>query len=256
MGVVYRARDTHLERDVAVKTLPHVSSPAAVRLRREARSVAAATHPNLALIYGAETWRGRPMLVFEHLAGGTLADRISSGPVPVAEVMQIGVALAGALVAIHRVGLLHRDIKPSNIGFTADGVVKLLDFGLARVLTSIAEPASGRAIAGEVPVTTDSLLQGTPLYMSPEALLGAAPEAAFDTWSLSMVLYEAVAGAHPWRTGLPGAAGSERFVIPDVRTFAPGTPARVADVLREALALDRSNRPRNASELERRLRGL
>ena len=129
MGVVYRAHDLALGRMVAIKTLPRVSAEEAAHLRREARAMAALSHPNLAVIFGAETWRGTPMLVVEYLGGGTLADRLRLGRAAQAEVIELGLTLTDALEHIHRVGILHSDIKPANIGFTT--TFKLLDFGPA-----------------------------------------------------------------------------------------------------------------------------
>ena len=133
MGLVYRAFDRELERSVAVKTLPRVSGESTLRLRQEARSMAAVSHPGVAVIYGVESWQGLPFLVVEHLAGGTLARRLGS-PWPVDEALRLGADLADALDAIHRRGLLHRDVKPSNIGFDGEAHPKLLDFGLARLV--------------------------------------------------------------------------------------------------------------------------
>ena len=119
MGVVYRVSDLSLERTIAVKTLPGTSPEHAQRLRAEAKAMAAVTHPNLAVIYGSESWRGKPMLLCEFMTGGTLADRLARGPLALLEVLQLGIDLAEALHVIHAAGLLHRDIKPSNIGYTA-----------------------------------------------------------------------------------------------------------------------------------------
>src|SRR3989442_1295016 len=117
----------------ATAPLPHED---AARRRREARAMAALSHTNLALIFGAETWRGTPLLIVEYLEAGTLADRLRRGPLPVAEVTNLGMALADGLTRVHNAGLLHRDIKPSNIGFTADGVPKLFDFGVAKIVAT------------------------------------------------------------------------------------------------------------------------
>ena len=139
MGLVYRAFDRELERSVAVKTLPRVSEEATQRLRQEARSMAAVSHPAVAVIYGVESWQGLPFLVVEHLAGGTLARRLGS-PWPVEEALLLGVDLADALDAIHRRGLLHRDVKPSNIGFDGEGAPQA-----ARFRSRAARPALERA---------------------------------------------------------------------------------------------------------------
>src|SRR5207253_8576282 len=123
---------------VAIKTLPRVSPEHAMRLRREARAMAAVQHRHLALIYGVETWRGTPLLVVEYLDGGTLADRLKAGPLAIDGVRELGISLCGALHSMHRSGVLHRDIKPSNIGFTREGVPKQLDFGLAMLANQTA----------------------------------------------------------------------------------------------------------------------
>ncbi len=134
MGVVYLAVDLALGRRVAIKTLPRIAPEQAMRLRREARAMVAVSHPNLALIFGAETWHGTPALVFEYLEGGTLGDRLQHGPLPASQVVQLGLAMSDVLDRIHAAGILHRDIKPSNIGYAGDGTPKLLDFGLARIM--------------------------------------------------------------------------------------------------------------------------
>jgi hypothetical protein len=222
MGVVYQATDVTLDRTVAIKTLPKVSIDQAARLRREARAMAAVQHRNLAFIYGAESWHGTPLLIVEYLEGGTLAERVSHGPLPVAEVVAIGRALTSALDNLHSAGILHRDIKPSNIGFARDGTPKLLDFGLARF--GIEDGAAHHII-------------GTPLYMSPEALRGIQPDATFDLWSLATVLYECLAGVRPPNGAQP---------IPDVRRYRPDCPEPLAQSLGRALALNRAARPDTA----------
>jgi hypothetical protein len=250
MGVVYRGTDITLRRSVALKTLPVTSPEDSIRLRREARAMAAITHPNLALIFGAETWRGTPVLVIEYLAGGTLAEHLAKGPLAPLAALRMCRALAGALERAHASGILHRDVKPSNIGFTEDAVPKLLDFGLVR-------------IAGELPVlaphtpahaavqTAGSGLIGTPLYMSPEAWMGAEPNPTFDLWSLSVVAFEAIAGRHPFeRASLAEthAALCEGRRI-DLPQFAGS--AVVEEMFASALAADRSRRPATARKLAR-----
>jgi hypothetical protein len=166
MGLVYRAFDRDLERSVAVKTLPRVSEEATQRLRQEARSMAAVSHPSVAVIYGVEGWQGLPFLVVEHLPGGTLARRLGS-PWPVEEALRLGVVLADALGVIHRRGLLHLDVKPSNIGFDGEAHPKLLDFGLARLVRGLAG-GTARPGGGVAP------LSGEHLHPEPRARRHAA----------------------------------------------------------------------------------
>ena len=265
MGLVYRAFDRELERSVAVKTLPRVSEEATQRLRQEARSMAAVSHPAVAVIYGVESWQGLPFLVVEHLAGGTLARRLGS-PWPVEEALRLGVDLADALDAIHRRGLLHRDVKPSNIGFDGEAHPKLLDFGLARLVRLPGEVSPGTHPAGdeawlhlaETSFTRSRGLAGTPLYLSPEAIAGAAPGPLQDLWGLSLVLFELVAGVHPFRArGLEETLDRiRRGQLEDLRHRAPGCPEPVARLLARALHLDPGRRPASAAALESELRAL
>jgi hypothetical protein len=272
MGVVYRGMDVHLGRLVAVKTLPEVTPDEAVRLRREARTMAAVAHPHLALIYGVETWHGRPMLVVEYLAGGTLAARLARRPLTPAAAVELGLALAAGLGAVHRAGVVHGDVKPSNVGYAADGTPKLLDFGLARLLTAL-DPAPRRAVArlagaggpaagapaavgGSYDASvsyasislagSESVLRGTPRYMAPEALRGEPASPAFDLWSAALTVYEAVAGRLP---GVPAGAP-----VPDLRTAAPDAPPALARALALALAPDPRRRPPSAEAFAALLR--
>lgn len=273
MGIVYRGVDVHLARAVAIKTLPRLQTAAASRLRREARVLASLSHPSLAAIYGVETWRGMPLLVLELLSGGTLASRIAQGPMPSAEALQMGVALADALGAVHRAGILHRDVKPSNIGFSADGIPKLLDFGVSRLLgravgetpgdrfpavelrQALAESSDGMHITT---TTADGRVVGTPLYLSPEALNANHPDPSFDLWSLCIVLYEAIAGRHP----IQARSMSElmwRIIkcdLPDISEVLPGADPRLSQFFRSAFSTDRSQRPATAEALRRELGAL
>lgn len=267
MGVVYRAVDLSLDRVVAIKTLPRVDAAEAVRLRAEARAMAAVAHPNLALIYGAESWQGIPMLVVEFLAGGTLADHLVRERIPVHRALRLGGTLAAALASLHQAGILHRDIKPSNIGFTRDGTPKLLDFGLARMLEAVpatdAEPqvrpaGGGAELRDSRPGLSTNGMAGTPLYLSPEAVNGQRAGVSADLWALCMVLYETVAGRHPFEgeTLHPLLQRIARADVPDIREIAPGVPDAVARFFGEALHPSRKHRPASARELGERLRGL
>ena len=182
-GAVYLARDIRLERDVAIKILGEVSVSRLMGLKPEAWAMATVTHSGLAQIFGIETFRGRSFLVVEFLAGGTLADQLVRGPIPVSRAVSIVTGLADALAALHESGYLHGDVKPSNIGFTSKGSPKLLDFGLARETDDV------------------SLAGGTLRYLSPEVLSGHSAREPDDVWSLCVVLYEMVSGGHPFAAG-------------------------------------------------------
>jgi len=258
MGVVYRALDLDLGRQVAIKTLPHTLPEDAVRLRREAKAMASVQHENLALIFGAESWRGTPMLVVELLTGGTLAEKLRQGPLPPPAALDIGIALARGVEHLHEAGLLHGDIKPSNIGFARGGVPKLLDFGVARMLRDryAAADASTRSVLSQRAVDAPGVVEthvggGTPLYMSPEALDGEAARPAFDVWSLTVVLFEMLAGVPPFRAPSAAAIRNEmrRDETRDVRGFCPACPDSVASFLQLSLSVRQADRPRTALEL-------
>ncbi len=272
MGVVYLAVDMVLDRRVAIKTLPLLQSQSAVRLHREARTMARVLHPNLALIYGTEEWRGATMLVVEYLDGGTLRDWIRRGPVSCKEAIDLGIVLADVLERVHGAGVLHRDVKPSNIGYTSDRRPKLLDFGLA-LLDRISdvqlwtEPSServrealDRSTDPGATVTVAERLVGTPLYLAPEALAGAVPQPSFDLWGLALVIYEALAGRHPFAAGDTATvlAAVERATVPDIRDYRPTCPSGLAAFLRDALSSSIARRPRSANAMRdelHRLRG-
>jgi hypothetical protein len=270
MGVVYRARDLSLDRDVALKTLPRLSAEAALRLRGEARAMAAFVHPHLAAIHGAESWRGVPVLVVEFLAGGTLAAR-ARAPLPLDDVLALGQRLAEALQAMHVKGLLHRDVKPSNIGFSAEGVPKLLDFGLARLVAGalgVSEPPLGTGVADhELDLATLTATRsapapsgptawaGTVLYMPPEALDGrAVGGVSQDLWGLVLSLYEALAGRHPLRGAEPRDLLAAR--LPDLRVWRPDCPPEVAAFFARALHVSPRARWPDAAALHQALAGL
>jgi serine/threonine protein kinase len=257
MGVVYLARDLRLDRSVALKTLPCLSSGLVPTIRAEARAMAALDHPQIAVLYGLEDWRGTPVLVVEYLPGGTLASRLTEGPIPVPEAIAMGASIADALAALHARGWLHRDVKPSNIGFGRGGGPKLLDFGLTQWRQVPLADASG----SDQPIADDSgtgVVAGTPLYLSPDALDGEAPGEHDDVWALSLVLVEMIAGAHPFRA--PSREDVLRLIrrreIADLRTFASGMPVRVADLLTRALHPRRTQRLVKARELAAALRAL
>jgi hypothetical protein len=276
MGVVYSGADLALGRHVAIKTLRQVSAEDATRLRREARTAAAVSHPHLAPVYGMETWRGTPMLVMELLEGGTLAQRIARERLSPQETVELGIAISGALAHLHAAEILHRDIKPSNIGYTRDGVPKLMDFGIARVMFELRqedeldelegedeEEGDGPGLIPSVAVWIESGGEGLPLgrrfvgtlsYLSPEALKGEPADSTFDLWSLSVVLYECLLGRKVF-------VGTDQQVVeriqagrvPDFAQVCPEHPPILGRFFREALHRSPALRPATAQELRRRL---
>ncbi|MGH9258206.1 MAG: serine/threonine-protein kinase, partial [Vicinamibacterales bacterium] len=200
MGEVYRATDTNLKRAVAIKVLP--ASVAAdrdrlARFQREAEVLASLNHPNIAAIYGLERSDGMTALVMELVEGPTLAERISQGAVPVAEALPIAKQIAEALEAAHEHTIIHRDLKPANIKVRPDGVVKVLDFGLAKAL----EPAGSPLGASQSPTITSPAMMtgvgvvlGTAAYMSPEQARGKTVDKRGDIWAFGCVLYEMLSG--------------------------------------------------------------
>jgi hypothetical protein len=271
MGVVYRGADLALGRPVAVKTLRRVSPEDAMRLRREARTAAAVSHRHLAPIYGMETWQGTPMLVLELLEGGTLTQRIERGPMAPVETVDLGIAVADALAQLHSVDILHRDIKPSNIGFTRDGVPKLMDFGIARVTFDLRRDRLSSSLEGEdddslLPPTsvwqrtpTSSLtltkqLVGTLSYLSPEALAGEPAEPSFDLWSLAIVLYECLLGRKLFAGDAKQVmARIKQGRVPELSQVLPDADDALADLFRTALHKNPARRPGTARELRERL---
>lgn len=256
MGVVYLARDLRLERPVALKTLPCLSPRDVDAIRAEARAMAALDHPQVAVLYGLEDWRGTPVLVVEYLPGGTLATRLATGALPLREALGLGISIADALAALHDRGWLHRDVKPSNIGFGRGGGPKLLDFGLTRWMTSAPTDAhaAGQRSDDDGPAGG---LAGTPLYLSPEAIDGEHPGEHDDVWALSMVLVEMIAGEHPFRARTRDAVIERlRRRIPLDLHAGARIPAPVADVLLRALHPERRHRIARARELAAALRTL
>jgi serine/threonine protein kinase/WD40 repeat protein len=214
MGEVYRARDTRLDRIVAVKVLAsHLSSSPELkqRMEREGRAISSLNHPHICQLYDIGSQNGTDYLVMEFLEGETLAERLRKGAVPLAEVFKIGIAVAEALAVAHRSGIVHRDLKPGNIMLTAGGA-KLMDFGLAKPLgmqnsgtgTGSAAPSftAAATMSGPsplTPLTTAGSVIGTIQYMSPEQIEGKEADARSDIFAFGAVLYEMVAGKRPFQ---------------------------------------------------------
>ena len=204
MGEVWQARDTKLDRDVALKVLPEAftSDPDRLaRFEREAKVLASLNHPNIGSIYGLEEAEGTKALVLELVEGPTLADRIKQGPIPLDEALPIATQIAEALEAAHEQGVIHRDLKPANVKVKADGTVKVLDFGLAKAFQPDASDAGLSAsptISLTAAATQMGMVIGTAAYMSPEQASGKAVDKRADVWAFGVVVYEMLTGARPF----------------------------------------------------------
>src|SRR5262245_60907140 len=200
MGQVWRARDTKLGRDVAIKVLPGslTTDPGRLaRFSREAQVLASLNHPNIAAIYHVEEADATPAIVMELVEGETLADRIARGPIPVDEALPIARQIADALEAAHEQGIIHRDLKPANIKVTPNGNVKVLDFGLAKLAESTAAVGANPSPLSLSPTITSpalmtgvGVLLGTAAYMSPEQARGRRADKRSDMWAFGCVLFE------------------------------------------------------------------
>jgi len=195
MGEVYRARDSRLKREVAIKVLPSAVSLDADRLRRfeqEALATAALNHPNILAVFDTGTHNGSPYVVSELLEGETLRQRLRAGRLSIRESLDCALQIAHGLAAAHEKGIVHRDLKPENLFVTNDGRVKILDFGLAKLTQ--ADPASYASLSTMTDVTKEGSIIGTAGYMSPEQVRGAAVDARSDIFSFGAILYEIIAG--------------------------------------------------------------
>jgi serine/threonine-protein kinase len=246
MGEVYRARDPRLLRDVAVKVLPAAFAADGERLARfsrEAQVLAALNHPHIAQVYGIEESGGAPALVMEFVDGPTLADRIARGVVPLEEALPIARQLAEALEVAHERGIVHRDLKPANVKLTADGAVKVLDFGLAK---AVERPASGRSgpsgtAAADAALTTPAVTEagvvlGTAAYMSPEQARGRPVDKRADIWAFGAVLYEMLTGRRPFDgESVTDALAAVLTRDVDLAVLPASTPHSIRELIRRCL---------------------
>jgi Tol biopolymer transport system component/tRNA A-37 threonylcarbamoyl transferase component Bud32 len=264
MGEVYRARDTRLGRDVAVKVLPkHLSSNSEVRARfeREAKTVSSLNHPHICTLFDVGREGDTDYLVMELVEGETLATRLVKGALPTAELLKIGSEIADALDRAHRAGVVHRDLKPGNVMLTKNGA-KLMDFGLARV-TGLAGPAGSGVSIGTLtqsptvahPLTAEGTLVGTFQYMAPEQLEGKEADARSDLWAMGCVLYEMATGRRAFEgksqasliTSIMGAQPAP------VSQVAPATPAGLDRLVQACLAKDPADRVQSAHDVKLQL---
>jgi eukaryotic-like serine/threonine-protein kinase len=252
MGEVYRAYDARLGREVALKVLPPeftMDPERLARFEREARALASINHANIAAIYGVEDLPGDgsrvAALVLELVEGETLAERIARGPLPVAEAIRIAGHLVDALDAAHEKGIVHRDLKPANIKLSPDGIVKVLDFGLAKTMQGV----SGAPLAMTMNATSEGLIVGTPAYMSPEQARGEIVDERTDVWAFGCVLFEMLTRVQAFG----GATGSDTVAAiieraPDWSRLPADTPSAVRRLLRWTLEKDRRRRLRDVGD--------
>jgi serine/threonine protein kinase/TolB-like protein len=244
MGEVYRARDTILDRDVAIKTLPPSvkDEPARLtRFEREAKLLAALNHPNIATLHGLEQHGTEPCLVMELVDGVSLDELLQSGPSSLQEAIRIGCQIAEALEAAHEKGIVHRDLKPSNVIVGPKGRAKVLDFGIAKSIDpAIPTIAPGQEIVpANATLTQIGTALGTPPYMSPEQVLGQAIDSRTDIWSFGCLLYELLTGKRAFQRDSP--VGTLEAILaqePDWRALPPETPPGLCLLLKRCLAKD------------------
>jgi serine/threonine protein kinase len=252
MGEVYRARDTRLDRYVAIKILQESFAQDPDRLarfEREAKLLASLNHAHIAQIYGLEDSGQLRALVMELVEGPTLSERIAAGALPLEEALSIARQIAEALEAAHEQGIVHRDLKPANVKLRADGAVKVLDFGLAK-LGDHARDASDISAVTSPGMTQIGLVVGTPAYMSPEQARGVTVDVRADIWAFGCVFYEMLVG----RRAFDGETATDAISAvltqePDWKALPERTPAPVRRLLRRCLARDVSRRLRHVGDL-------
>ena len=254
MGEVYRATDTRLHREVALKVLPSdmAADPERLsRFQREARAVAALNHPHIVTLYSVEEAEGIPFLTMEFVSGQSLARRIPPGGLALAPMIEIARALAEALVAAHEKGIIHRDLKPANIMFSAEGRVKVLDFGLAKETGARSDDAT-------VDRTELGRVLGTPAYMAPEQVLGREVDARTDIYSLGIVLHEMATGRRAFQASTSAELVSAvlRDTPPVVSDVRPEVPTELSRIIRRCVEKDPLHRWQTARDVANELRDL
>lgn len=250
MGIVYRARDVRLEREVAIKFLPAhslVDQAARGRFRKEALALAKVNHPNIASVYDIGEANGADYLVMEYIPGESLAQKLKSGALPVADAMSLASQVAAALQEAHDRGIVHRDLKPANIIVTPKGYVKVLDFGLAKLLATEEDESAPT-------LSKSSGIVGTPLYMSPEQAEGRPVDSRTDLWSLGAVLYESISGQPPFDgTPLTVLSAISKEKPKSLRELRGDTPPDAERIVSRALEKDSTKRYQSAAEMARDL---
>ncbi len=256
MGVVYRATDTTLNRDVALKVLPDAfaSDPERLaRFEREAKVLASLNHPNIAAIHGLEQSGDTRALVLELVEGPTLQDRIAKGPIPLDEALPIARQIAEALEAAHEQGIIHRDLKPANVKVKDDGTVKVLDFGLAKALQpelSDLDAANSPTMTMTAAATKMGVIMGTAAYMSPEQARGKTVDRRADIWAFGVVLFEMLTGRQAFGgTDISLTLAAVLKTDLDFQTLPADVPRSLRRVIRRCLQKDRSHRSRDIGDV-------
>jgi eukaryotic-like serine/threonine-protein kinase len=259
MGVVYRAHDAALARDVAIKVLPPEFASDPERLRRfeqEAKAAGQLNHPNILVVYDVGSYEGAPYLVTELLEGESLRQSLAGGELPMGRSIDYGVQVARGLAAAHEKGIVHRDLKPENVFITRGGFVKILDFGLAKLRSTQMGPEEAARASRDMTVTEAGGIIGTVPYMSPEQIQGRPVDARTDLFSFGAVLYEMVTRGRPF-TGSSPLAVADAILHAQPRDFGDSpAPAKLKAIIRKLLEKDPANRCGSAAEVIRELKAL
>ena len=261
MGEVYLAEDTRLGRRVAIKILPPSlagDSERRARFEREARTIATLNHPNIVTLYAVEEADGELFLTMEHVTGESLQASIPAQGLPLSRVFDIAIALADALAAAHDKGIVHRDLKPANIMLTAEGRVKVLDFGVAKLLQGDAPADAATLAETELAHTSAGVILGTAAYMSPEQAEGKAVDARSDIFSFGIVLYEMITGQRPFQGNSAVATLSAilRDTPRDIREMQANLPRHLARIVENCLAKEPDRRTQTALDVRNELEKL
>ena len=257
MGEVYRARDTNLDRDVAIKVLPEsfaLDADRVARFTREAKTLAALNHSNIAAIYGLEKTPDLTALVMELVEGEDLSAHIARGSMPIADVLPIARQIADALEAAHELGIVHRDLKPANIKVRPDGTVKVLDFGLAKAIAPDAAMTSAHlmqspTITSPLQMTQMGVILGTAAYMAPEQAKGKSVDRRADIWAFGVVVHEMISGRHLFIADTVAETLAHVMTrVPDLDTLPASTPRRVRELIARCLEKDPRRRLRDIGE--------